>query len=527
MELALVVRGGTLDGRVFSLAEGQILTVGRGAHCDIRLEDQGVSRQHCSFERRGDQIVVRDLRSANGTFVNDRRVDLAPLDPGDQVRLGYTWLECRGPRVPTQPARTPGAMLSVTGEGPTGETVIRKRIDPKRLDWLATPAPRAEELALLRRAQRHLSTVHEVSDLLSGARDIDALFESIVATILEVTGADRAALLVRSAEGDGDGVELAAARTRKGGAGDAEFAVSRTVVRDVLENGLSTLSRDAASDVRYREGESVILQGIRSVMCAPLRTTEAILGVLYVDSRRAAGKFTEADLELLTAIGNQAGIALHRARLLADLEQLFLDTIRAIAATIDAKDGYTHRHSERVAAFGVRIAEALGMTEEKRKVVELSALLHDVGKIGVPESILNKPGKLTREEFEEMKRHPVHGARILSKIQSPQVAALLPGVKYHHEKWDGTGYPEGLRGTGIPLLGRLLCVADVLDALTSTRSYRDALTIDEAVHLVRKGKATHFDPEIADAACSLHARGELFPEGSEPPLATQTSGPRD
>ena len=228
---------------------------------------------------------------------------------------------------------------------------------------------------------------------------------------------------------------------------------------------------------------SIVRQRIRSVMCAPMRTTDEILGVLYVDSQMAR-EFNEAELELLAAIGNQAGIALHRARLMAEVERLFLDVMKAIASIIDAKDGYTHKHSERVAAFGVRLARHLGFDADGRAVVELSGLLHDVGKIGVPDAILNKPGKLTDAEFKEMRLHPLHGARILSNIQSEKVASLLPGVKYHHERWDGTGYPEGLKGEEIPLLGRVLGVADFLDALTSDRAYRKGSTLEEAVQMV-------------------------------------------
>jgi HD-GYP domain-containing protein (c-di-GMP phosphodiesterase class II) len=211
-------------------------------------------------------------------------------------------------------------------------------------------------------------------------------------------------------------------------------------------------------------------------MCAPMRTTYEILGVLYVDSQ-VTREFNEAELELLAAVGNQAGIAMHRARLIADVERLFFDVMKAIASIIDAKDGYTHKHSERVAAFGARLARHLGFDADSSAVVELSGLLHDVGKIGVPDAILNKPGTLTDAETAEMRQHPLHGARILSNIQSQKVASLLPGVKYHHERWDGQGYPEGLKGEEIPLLGRVLAVADFLDAMTSDRAYREGTSL--------------------------------------------------
>jgi HD-GYP domain-containing protein (c-di-GMP phosphodiesterase class II) len=139
----------------------------------------------------------------------------------------------------------------------------------------------------------------------------------------------------------------------------------------------------------------------------------------------------------------------------------------------------------------------------------LSGLLHDVGKIGVRESILNKPGKLTPEEFEEIKKHPTYGWEILSKIPHPLIEAILPGVRNHHEKWNGKGYPDGLAGEEIPFLGRLLAVADVLDALSSDRSYRPSLGFNRAVEMIVEEAGTHFDPDIAEAAATLHARGDL------------------
>ncbi|HSJ41513.1 MAG TPA: HD-GYP domain-containing protein [Xanthobacteraceae bacterium] len=258
-------------------------------------------------------------------------------------------------------------------------------------------------------------------------------------------------------------------------------------------------------------------------MCAPMRTTEEILGVLYVDSQ-IARDFNYADLELLAAVGNQAGIALHRARLITEAERLFLDVMKAIASLIDAKDGYTHQHSERVAAYGVKLARELGFDADSRAIVELSGLLHDVGKIGVPDAILNKPGRLTDEEYAEVRRHPLHGARVLSNIQSEKVLSLLPGVKYHHERWDGKGYPEGLSGEQIPLLGRILAAADFLDALTSDRAYRKGVSLDEAMRMVQDLSGEAFDPAVVKAAADLHARGELaLPETA--PAAS--SAPRD
>ncbi|NIR46216.1 MAG: HD domain-containing protein [Gemmatimonadetes bacterium] len=512
IDLALVVREGQHIGRVFSIPQGQKKTIGRAPECDIRLPDQGVSRRHCTIENLGHKLQVVDLESANGSYVNGELVARASLGPGDQLAVGPTVLECRSRRSERAPGET---TLSISEDKTGTTTVVRKVIDTHFPGMEALKE--AEGLDEMQRAQRNLATAYEVSKLLSSARDMDSLFKGVIDSVFTTLNADRAAILLREQGGaagdDGDSaLSIVAARSRDREETLDEIEVSRTVVKEVLDHGVSSLSRDATADERYREGESIIQQKIRSVMCAPVLTEESVqgvMGVLYADSRSLTGAFSESDLELLALIGNQAGVAIHRAQLIAQLERFFFDTIRAIVATIDAKDGYTHRHSERVAAFAVKIAGELGVDEETIQVVQLSGLLHDVGKVGVPESILNKPGKLTPEEFEEIKKHPVHGVNILGHIQSPRFTAVLPGVRNHHEKWDGSGYPDGLAGNEIPFLGRLLAVADVLDALSSDRSYRRGLGFDRTVEIIQEDAGSHFDPQVAAAAAKLHERGEL------------------
>jgi HD-GYP domain-containing protein (c-di-GMP phosphodiesterase class II) len=505
-------RVATRDGaRAVALGEAGV-TAGRAPQCELHLDDTGVSRRHCRFERRDGEVVVTDLDSANGTFVNEQPVRSAIVKPGDVVRIGGTELEiATGAAVPSR--RRVDTVLVETDPAHI-ESIIRKRFQPSQFDWLEPAATTAgPQLALLQRAQRHLSTLHHVSDLLATARDMHGVAEATLRAILDVTAADRAAIVLRRLDPETGDPEVAAARARV--ATDEPFTVSRALVADVIDKGVSTFANDASADARFSGGESIIAQHVRSVMCVPLRTTGQILGALYADSLSGAGRFTEGDLELMAAIGNQAGVALHRVRLMGELERLLIDTIRAIAATIDAKDGYTHRHSERVAALSKRIAEAMGLPAGEQETVALAALLHDVGKIAVPDSILNKPGTLTPEEFAEMTKHPEHGARILGNIQSATIRAVVPGVKHHHEKWDGTGYPDGLAGEEIPLPGRILGVADFLDALTSTRAYRTPVPIGEAVRMISSAAGTHFDPAIVALVARLHEDGDLLPEGWE------------
>lgn len=508
MRFEFIVRSGKEVGRIVSIATGQTIALGRLKGCEVIVDDEAASRRHCTITAREDRCVVADLQSANGTFVNERRIATTELAQGDKIRIGSTVLELIDTDAPGAHSRT-HSTTSLSIVETRSQTLVQRAVDPTRLEFLSQVSHRKDDAGLLASAQKYLTTLHKVSDILSRAVGVEALFDSILSAILEVGGGDRAAILMRPADGSGatNQVDMVAVRTRDGSATGA-VTLSRTVVNDVLEKGISAYTDDALADERYGGGESIVRQRIRSVMCAPMRTTDAILGVLYVDSQTVR-EFSDAELELLAAVGNQAGIALHRARLMAEVERLFLDVMKAIASIIDAKDGYTHKHSERVAAFGVRLAHQLGFDADSRAVVELSGLLHDVGKIGVPDAILNKPGKLTDSEFMQMRLHPLHGARILSNIQSQKVVSLLPGVKYHHERWDGKGYPEGLAGEEIPLLGRLLGVADFLDALTSDRSYRKGLTLEEALQMVKDLAGKAFDPVVVKAAVELHERGEL------------------
>lgn len=181
----------------------------------------------------------------------------------------------------------------------------------------------------------------------------------------------------------------------------------------------------------------------------------------------------------------------------SQLSDLYLSTIKSLALAIDAKDQYTHQHILRVQQYSVAVGKYMGLSGNEMEGLKTGALLHDIGKLGVPEYVLLKPGKLTPDEFEKIKKHPEIGAAILDPVEFPW--PVLPVVKYHHEKWNGTGYPEGLAGEQIPLTARILAVADVYDALTSTRSYRNAWPHERATKLIQEEKGTHFDPVVADA----------------------------
>jgi HD-GYP domain-containing protein (c-di-GMP phosphodiesterase class II) len=190
-------------------------------------------------------------------------------------------------------------------------------------------------------------------------------------------------------------------------------------------------------------------------------------------------------------------MAINKAKLYKDLNDLFLSTIKAIANAIEAKDPYTRGHSDRIRTFSLLIAKELGLQEQEIKDLEIAALLHDVGKIGVPEALLRKRSALTPEENEEMMKHPVIGADILFSIK--QLQSAIPGIRHHQERYDGKGYPDGLSGEDIPLLARIIAVADTFDAMTSDRPYRKALQDQEALKELEHCSGVQFDEKCVRA----------------------------
>ena len=193
---------------------------------------------------------------------------------------------------------------------------------------------------------------------------------------------------------------------------------------------------------------------------------------------------------------------------------LFLGTIRALAAAVDEKDPYTRGHSDRVTKYSIIIARALDLDEKTVETISISALLHDVGKIGIDDKVLKKPGFLTPEEFEIMKQHPVKGFNIMKTIE--QMRNVLPGLRSHHEQWDGNGYPDRLKGEEIPLIARIIAVADTLDAMTTNRPYQQALTFQFAVEKINKNIGVKYDKNVVAAFNRAIEEGDLMVEGAVP-----------
>ncbi len=209
-----------------------------------------------------------------------------------------------------------------------------------------------------------------------------------------------------------------------------------------------------------------------------------------------------------------------KTQIVQDLSELFYKTIKSIAQALDAKDEYTHGHSMRVTLYSLALGKALNLPEEMLEEIETAGLLHDIGKIAIPEKILLKPGKLTNEEFQIIKSHPVLGTKLVDKID--RLKRISIWLKHHHERYDGNGYPEGLKGEQIPIISRIITLGDTYDAMTSSRSYRQALSHQEAIAEIQRCSGTQFDPNLAELFINIsdeieqikNAPDEYYPQYS-------------
>ncbi|MFW6067754.1 MAG: HD domain-containing phosphohydrolase [Myxococcota bacterium] len=254
-----------------------------------------------------------------------------------------------------------------------------------------------------------------------------------------------------------------------------------------------------------------------SLMVTRTRIRNRDVGFLGAVSFTRGKRFDEGQRKLLSIVSNRAAAAIENAKLYEDLKATFRQTIRGLASAIDKMDRYTAGHSERVAAYAQILAIKLGLPEEQVEIIRQSALMHDIGKIGCVMN-LNKPGKLSQAEYEIFKKHPGYGKDILEPITF--LNPLIPGVYLHHERWDGRGYPLGLAKADIPLIARIISVADTYDAMTSDRAYRKALPHEVSVNEIRRCAASQFDPDVANEFCEAieldrrerAERGENVPE---------------
>ncbi len=504
MKRPLRLRGisGDIKGRVWE-AES-ILRAGRLGSLEIVLDDSSVSRSHAEVRHGDDGWHVRDLESTNGTYVNGVRIGPGeqPLKARDIVHFGkvavIVELTEATPDGPPSNQHVVAAAVSTFDDGIRGLAFDRNHM------------PRAGEqmLALIRAGHHFVNMTGE-----------DQLLHAVLNDAVSVLAAQRGAIVL--AEGDGPEPKM---RLRALAAGQGEppgrFHYSRKLTARCFASGVSFLYSTLTADDETKVTQSITDGAMASVMCVLLRTPRKRLGVLHLDRCFWQNPFTEDDLHLADALAAHVSAAIESAQLLRRQKDQFLKTVNVLAQAVELRDDYTGNHTQRVTRYATMLGEKLELADDQLEWIKIGGPLHDIGKIGIDDAILRKPGRLTAEEYAVMQTHTTKGAEILSSI--PEMEPIIPIVRNHHERWDGTGYPDRLRGEQTPLLARIVAVADAFDAMTSSRPYHEnkkGKPPSWAFAEVERQLGRQFDPVVGAAFIGIReeivrAMSELLP-GSE------------
>ncbi len=384
--------------------------------------------------------------------------------------------------------------------------VLKKQPPGKQKVAVSGGEKPADTLTLLEKKIEQFETLSEISAILSSTLNEQIIKERSIDAITKLMDAKTGSLLlVDGKSGElyfevalgAKGKKVKSLRLKKG----------QGIAGWVIRHGKPLIVNDVSIDKRFFEiADRKSRFKTKSVLCVPVRIKGKIIGVLEAINK-SQGDFTKDDRDLFVLFSNQVAIAIDNARLYSELREAFYATSAALADAIEKRDPYTGGHTKRVLGYSIAIGLELKLPSEDMEQLKLSAVLHDVGKIGVDDAILRKKGRLDDAEFMAMKAHPRLGEEILSKI--PQLSKMVPGILYHHERVDGKGYPEGRKKDKIPMMARIISVADTYDAITTSRSYRDGLTKKFAIDELKRCSGTQFDAEVVQAFMRAYKKGEI------------------
>ncbi len=348
----------------------------------------------------------------------------------------------------------------------------------------------------------------KIGQAVAAEKDIDKLMQTIAEEARNAVQADRCTVFLYDKETD----ELWSKVALGLGSQELRFNASQGIAGTVFRTGEIVNIKDAYSDSRFNKEVDLKTGYVtKTILCMPIRNIEQeIIGVFQI-LNKFGGYFTQEDEDILISIGSSAGISLENAKLFARQKELleeqrivFDSFISTLAASIDARDKITSGHSTRVRMYATLIAEAFGMDNKDLEIIQKAAALHDIGKIGIRDSVLQKEGKLTDEEYKHIQEHVEITHNILEKIHMSDDFKMITEIACsHHEKYDGSGYYRHLKGEDIPFGGRILAVADVFDAITSKRHYRDKMPIQKVISILIGDSGTHFDKNIVDKFLSV------------------------
>lgn len=366
----------------------------------------------------------------------------------------------------------------------------------------------ADETAHLQKKIRQLRTFLEASTKLTSTFDLKMLISDILSTAVEALEIENCSLWLLNEEKGELVVDVSVGEL--GGEGfQYSLKLGEGVAGKVAQSGEPCLIEGSKEE------------GSRAMLCVPLRSRPIrgldekidaeIVGVIEL-LHREGQTFSKEDMELIEAFASLAAVAINNQRLFEEVEDA-LYTVQSLASALDIKDSVTFEHSRRVAELALAIYEEMEGIPDERRYLELASLLHDVGKIGIRQEVLDKPGSLTEAEFQHMQEHPDIGHQLIKKHRF--LRRIIPSVLYNQERYDGKGYPQGLKGEEIPISARIIAVADAFDAMTNDRPYRKAMAIQEALDEIVGNAGTQFDPKVVSAFLRAMEKGKVKPSRRE------------
>ncbi|MCP4566119.1 MAG: response regulator [FCB group bacterium] len=373
-------------------------------------------------------------------------------------------------------------------------------VKPFKLDTLKTAVKRGLEHQALARENLHLKeqvALYKLSEAMGVSSSIQSILDLAIDTARSVVGAKAVSVLVCKYDNDIPVPLLTRGKIHEGVVDDF-LKGDHPLCRAAMNQG------DAQIETEELVGER---RAIRSLTVHPLTSSGRQLGLLNVVYEDPYHPLNKGKQQLLSIIASKIASAIETSRLQEHLQTSYVKAIQALANAIEARDPYTWGHTDRVTILAKLIASRMNWPEEKQDIIKMGCTLHDIGKIGIPDAILNKPDRLTPEERKQIEAHPILGARILESID--YLSPAIPFVLYHHEKYDGSGYPHGLAGEDIPLEGRLLAVVDTFDAIVSDRPYRQGASQETAIEELKRYKGKQFDPIIVDVFVESWQEGLL------------------
>jgi HD-GYP domain-containing protein (c-di-GMP phosphodiesterase class II) len=471
-------------------------SIGRHVDNNIRISDPSVSKVHCLITVDANKMCfIEDQSSTNGTYVNNRRIKgRTGIYTGDEIRLGNFLLFFEGEE------KTAAQMVEI---GDKDEALFSSTIYSQQ-ETRFLPEGKIFSDKDLRADYEKLRVTYELGNEMNLERDIGRTLDRILARTFEFLEYDQGVIILPDKEGK---MVPHSYKTRRG---DEKLTISSTLVKYVQEEKTGVISTDVPSDIRFNIAESIMLEGVKSTIAAPMMFQDEILGIMILYSREMTNAFTIKDLGLITAIANQAARILKNSKLHEELRLSFDSSLRTLSATVDARHPLTAGHSERVTEISIMIAKKMHLLEHEIRILKFAALMHDIGKIAIPDDILLKNGRFNPEEKAIMNIHPAKTREILENFYFPDFLGNVPLIaSSHHEKMDGSGYPKGLKDHEIPLASRIMAVADVFDALTAKRDYPkyignetfgyDPLPHSMVLSIINNGRGGHFDNMVVDA----------------------------